>query len=72
MTFSFSELYLSDSNPSRGRQRSLSRNNSPVNANADDLMDDYAEIVDEDEDYSVPSSRFLKSLAQFCWKISID
>ncbi len=46
--------------PPRGR--SLSRNasgsNSPIDSNRD-LLDDYAEIVDEDGDYSIPASKFL-------------
>jgi hypothetical protein len=51
-------LLSSDAHPPR--YRSLSRNpsgsNSPVDPNSS-LVDDYAEIVDEDGDYSVPASK---------------
>jgi hypothetical protein len=54
--------------PSRGR--SLSRNasgsNSPIDFNGRDLLDDYAEIVDEDGDYSVPASKPLIKFCFFC------
>ncbi|CAG7731842.1 unnamed protein product [Allacma fusca] len=49
-----------DAHPPRYRQGSSSRNpsgsNSPVDSNKHPLMDDYAEIVDEDGDYSIPAS----------------
>lgn len=43
------------------RSRSLSRNasgsNSPVDFRDNNPMDDYAEIVDEDGDYSIPACK---------------
>lgn len=55
-------MMFSDAHPPR--HRSLSRNasgsSSPIDFR-DNLMDDYAEIVDEDGDYSIPACKLFFS-----------